>query len=77
VVSEGAGTAFDPEIVAVFRTVVVPYPVGSEVALADGTIGVVTDVPADSPDRPVVRLPRSGGGWVEEQVDLTAVAAAA
>src|SRR4051812_22486635 len=68
----GAGSAFDPDVVAVFRRLVAPFPVGSEVALPDGTRGVVAAVPPDRPACPVVRLPRAGGGYVEERVALAA-----
>jgi HD-GYP domain-containing protein (c-di-GMP phosphodiesterase class II) len=68
----GSGTAFDPDVVAVFRRLVAPFPVGSEVTLPDGTVGVVADVLPDRPACPVVRLPRSGGGYVEERVALAA-----
>src|SRR4051794_40273542 len=41
VIVDGAGTMFDPAIVDVFQQVVPPFPVGSEMALPDGTVGVV------------------------------------
>ena len=41
---EGSGTQFDPEVVAAFRKVVAPYPVGSEITLADGSRGIVASV---------------------------------
>ena len=72
VILDGAGKVFDPEIVAVFRRLVSPFPVGSEVTLSDGTVGVVADVPPDRPACPVVRLPRAGGGYVEHRVALAA-----
>jgi HD-GYP domain-containing protein (c-di-GMP phosphodiesterase class II) len=58
IVLEGAGRAFDPEVVDVFRRVVSPYPPGTEVELSDGSRGVVASVPPDKIDRPVVRV-----GW--------------
>jgi HD-GYP domain-containing protein (c-di-GMP phosphodiesterase class II) len=66
VILSGRGTAFDPEVVDLFRRVVLPYPVGTELVLADGTIGVVASVESGDPHRPVVRFP-SG----ERTVDLT------
>jgi HD-GYP domain-containing protein (c-di-GMP phosphodiesterase class II) len=61
VITEGSGTAFDPEVVATFRRVVFPYPVGTEVPLADGRIGVVSSVDPDNPDMPVVRVDGPSG----------------
>jgi HD-GYP domain-containing protein (c-di-GMP phosphodiesterase class II) len=55
---EGAGTAFDPEVVSVFRRVVAPYPPGSEITLVDGSRGVVVSFPHGRPDEPRVRV-----GW--------------
>jgi len=68
VIAAGAGTAFDPEIVQIFLSLVVPYPVGSEVELGDGRVGVVVDVPADDPERPLLRVPRDGGGFDQLQL---------
>jgi HD-GYP domain-containing protein (c-di-GMP phosphodiesterase class II) len=56
VVDEGCGTAFDPEVVTVFRQVVAPFPAGSEVELSDGRRAVVVAVPPDALDRPLVRV---------------------
>ncbi len=58
VIVDGAGTAFDPEIVEVLRSVVVPYPPGSEVMLSDGRRGVVAAVAPTDGERPLVRI-----GW--------------
>jgi HD-GYP domain-containing protein (c-di-GMP phosphodiesterase class II) len=55
VIARGAGTAFDPGVVRVFRRLVMPYPLGTEVALPDGRIGVVASVDPDSPYEPLVR----------------------
>ncbi len=65
VVLEGSGTAFDPQVVDVFSRVVVPYPPGYEVDLADGRRGVVIDVDLDEVYRPLVRV-RNDDGSVEE-----------
>jgi len=65
VIESGVGTAFDPEVAAVFSKVVVPYPPGYEVDLADGRRGVVVDVDMTSPLTPRVRV-RNDDGSVEE-----------
>ncbi len=70
IVSEGSGTAFDPTIVAVFRRLVLPYPVGTEVTLPDGRIGVVAVADPDRPLEPVVRVEGD-----ELRIDLREVAA--
>jgi HD-GYP domain-containing protein (c-di-GMP phosphodiesterase class II) len=52
-ISEGAGSAFDPEIASVFADVVSPHPPGSEIELPDGRLGVVAAVDENGP---VVRV---------------------
>jgi HD-GYP domain-containing protein (c-di-GMP phosphodiesterase class II) len=56
VVEAGVGSAFDPEVVDVFRRVVPPFPPGIEVELTDGRRGVVSRVPTGKIDRPLVRV---------------------
>src|SRR4051812_16416022 len=56
VVEGGVGTAFDPEVVDVFRRVVPPFPPGSEVELSDGRRGAVARVSMGTINRPVVRV---------------------
>ncbi len=65
VIERGAGTHFDPESVGVFSRVVMPYPPGYEVELADGRVGVVVDVDTSTPYEPKVRV-RNDDGTVEE-----------
>jgi HD-GYP domain-containing protein (c-di-GMP phosphodiesterase class II) len=65
VILEGSGTVFDPEVVEVFRRLVLPYPVGVELQFADGTTGVVARVEPSDPHRPLVRFPTG-----ERVVDL-------
>ena len=65
VVTSAAGTQFDPEVVAVFRRLVFPYPVGSEIVLANGTTGVVAEIDPDDPERPLIRFADA-----ERHVDL-------
>jgi HD-GYP domain-containing protein (c-di-GMP phosphodiesterase class II) len=64
-------TAFDPDVVATFRGVVSPYPVGTEVRLADGRTGVVAQVDPETPDVPLVRV-ADGDGSIELHVDTGA-----
>jgi HD-GYP domain-containing protein (c-di-GMP phosphodiesterase class II) len=59
---EGAGTAFDPEVVAAFKKVVAPYPIGTEITLADGRRGIIAKVPFQAPDKPVVRMTHAADG---------------
>jgi HD-GYP domain-containing protein (c-di-GMP phosphodiesterase class II) len=72
----GAGTAFCADVVRHFRAIVMPYPVGHEIELPDGRIGVVSAVDPTQPDRPTVRI-RSGGRVEELEVDMAAAHRAA
>ena len=58
----GAGTDFDPEVVAMFKRSVAPYPPGNEIVLEDGRRGVVVSVPEDHLDRPRIRIGWDTGG---------------
>src|SRR3954471_6862860 len=62
IVLDGAGRAFDPDVVDVFRRVVTPYPPGVEVELGDGRRGVVVSVPQKDLTRPLVRVGWEAGG---------------
>jgi len=57
---EGAGTAFDPDVVESFKRVVAPYPPGSEIVLDDGRRAVVVTMENRRFDQPRVRV-----GWDE------------
>jgi HD-GYP domain-containing protein (c-di-GMP phosphodiesterase class II) len=72
VVADGAGTQFCPTVVAHFRQVVFPYPVGHEIELPDGRTGVVAGVDPADPERPRVRVADPGGTVDEITVDLRA-----
>ena len=72
VISRGSGTAFDPLMVATFRRLVFPYPVGSEVALPDGRVGVVRAVDPERPGVPLVRVDDGAGGMTEVELDPAA-----
>src|SRR3954462_8794305 len=62
IVLDGAGRAFDPDVVDVFRRVVTPYPPGVEVELGDGRRAVVVSVPQKDLTRPLVRIGWEAGG---------------
>jgi HD-GYP domain-containing protein (c-di-GMP phosphodiesterase class II) len=67
---EGAGSEFDPEVVAAFRKVVAPYPVGTEITLRDGRSGIVASLSASAPDRPVVRITHDAEGRLVDPVEI-------
>jgi len=46
----------DPGLVRKFTKLVVPYPIGTLVKLSNDEIGVVEDIDADFPMRPVIRV---------------------
>jgi len=58
----GAGTLYDLSKIELFRDKVAIYPIGMLVGLNGGEIGVVVDVNAASPQRPVVRVLYDGEG---------------
>lgn len=62
VVREGAGSAFDPEIVETFLKVVPPYPPGIEVELDDGRRGIVSAVTPPRLERPRIRISAGADG---------------
>jgi response regulator RpfG family c-di-GMP phosphodiesterase len=65
---DGRGTAFDPEVVDVFRRVVLPYPPGFDIVLHDGRAGVVARADPYEPHRLAVRVAEARGP-VEVTVD--------
>jgi HD-GYP domain-containing protein (c-di-GMP phosphodiesterase class II) len=71
VIRSGAGTQFDPGIVDHFCRIVMPYPIGGEVDLADGRTGVVSAVDPAHPYRPTVRIDDSSGTIDEVVLDLS------
>ncbi|MCI3925152.1 HD-GYP domain-containing protein [Paenibacillus sp. TRM 82003] len=52
----GADTLYDVDKIETFRDKIAIYPLGMLVALNTGEIGVVVDINATSPQRPVVRV---------------------
>ena len=73
IIEQGDGTDFDPEVVAIFSRVVMPFPVGSEVDLADGRTGLVSDVDPRVPYEPTVRVMNPNGSISEIERALLAV----
>jgi HD-GYP domain-containing protein (c-di-GMP phosphodiesterase class II) len=71
IIADGAGTAFDAEVVEVFRRLALPYPPGIEIELADGQVGVVAEVEPAHPAAPVVRF-AGAAGPVQRPVDMRA-----
>ncbi len=77
IIREGAGGQFCHDAVRHFRAVVMPYPVGHEIELADGRTGVVSAVDPEAPDVPTVRVRTAAGAIEELTVDLEPKLAAA
>jgi HD-GYP domain-containing protein (c-di-GMP phosphodiesterase class II) len=69
-IRDGAGTQFDPEVVAAFCEVIAPYPPGSEITLSDGSQAVVVSVPAGRLELPLVRVFRDGTGEEIHPVEI-------
>jgi HD-GYP domain-containing protein (c-di-GMP phosphodiesterase class II) len=57
-----SGTAFDPDLVEVFRRVVAPYPVGTAVLLSSGQRGLVAQNHPQDGTRPTVRITHGAEG---------------
>jgi HD-GYP domain-containing protein (c-di-GMP phosphodiesterase class II) len=74
VIREGTGTQFCPEVARHFAAIVMPYPVGHELQLPDGRVGVVSAVDPDSPETPTVRV-LDDGSVSEFVVDMSETAA--
>ncbi len=51
-----AGVEFDFQMVELFGKRVVPYPIGTEVQLSNGCIGIVGSIHELIPSRPVIRI---------------------
>jgi HD-GYP domain-containing protein (c-di-GMP phosphodiesterase class II) len=61
-IREGAGCDFAPEVAAAFCEIIPPYPPGSEMRLADGSVAVVLSVAPGFADLPRVRIHRDAEG---------------
>jgi hypothetical protein len=68
-IEDGAGSRFDPALVAHFLALVPPYPVGHELVLGDGRSAVVVQ-PSRDRLRPTVRLRSAGGATAELIADM-------
>jgi HD-GYP domain-containing protein (c-di-GMP phosphodiesterase class II) len=64
IIREGSGAQFCEDVVRHFRAIVLPYPLGHEIELPDGRLGVVAACDPDDPDHPTVRV--LGAAGVEE-----------
>lgn len=54
IINAGAGTQFDPKVVAAVNKIIVPYYIGSAVRLDNGQAGAVLRINSVEPARPVV-----------------------
>jgi HD-GYP domain-containing protein (c-di-GMP phosphodiesterase class II) len=75
VIREGVGGQFCPEVARHFAAIVMPFPVGHELTLPDGRVGVVSEVDPASPETPTVRV-LEHGSVSEFAVDMSETAAA-
>jgi HD-GYP domain-containing protein (c-di-GMP phosphodiesterase class II) len=66
---DAAGTTYDPAVVAAFQGVVARNPLGTDVTLADGRVGVVAGIDLAEPLKPTVRV-YEGSSVVELTADL-------
>lgn len=64
----GAGTLYEQDLLEVFRDRIAVYPVGVTVKLNTGEIGVVVDLNAMMPQRPIVRILYDAEGQALKQV---------
>jgi HD-GYP domain-containing protein (c-di-GMP phosphodiesterase class II) len=70
IISEGVlGGGFDRAVVNSFRRVCMPFPLGTEVVVDDGSLGVVSAIDPEEPWMPTVRR-MHGGEIAEVAVDL-------
>ena len=70
----GADTLYSIDKIRVFRDKIAVYPLGSTVKLHTGELGVVVDINASSPHRPIVRILEDANGQELKQyyeIDLS------
>jgi len=72
-ITSKAYTCFDPEVIKVFKSVIVPYPVSTGVILSDGRIGIVSKINETIPNRPIVRIIDTENNKIIEEIDLSKV----
>lgn len=65
-----AGTHFHGEFVEAFCELMGVYPIGSTLKLRSGKIGLVVDVHAEEPERPLVRVLRGANGRRAPRLEL-------
>lgn len=65
-----ANKQFDGELVEAFIEMMGDYPIGSTLKLASGRIGLVVDVHAEAPSRPLVRLLQTAEGRKPHGLEL-------
>jgi HD-GYP domain-containing protein (c-di-GMP phosphodiesterase class II) len=71
VIVAGAGTAFDPDVVDIFRRTVAPTPPGDEIIMPDGSRGIVVSVPEYDLEHPLVRVTHDRNGDPVEPFEIT------
>ncbi|MDR1754054.1 MAG: HD-GYP domain-containing protein [Eubacterium sp.] len=77
------GTFFDIKIVEAFKQKIVPFPVGTSVALSDGTVALVMENFEGYSQRPTVKVFMKNNEWIdpyilnlkEESFNITVVSA--
>jgi HD-GYP domain-containing protein (c-di-GMP phosphodiesterase class II) len=70
IITEGAGTQFDPAVVEHFKRVVMPYPVGYTLQLKNGAEAVVAAVDPDRPNWPVLRYRDASGALMQSPIQV-------
>jgi hypothetical protein len=61
---------FDPDVVAMFRSSVAPYPPGTRVVLSDGYCALVKEVRPDAVATPIVRVVMDPSGALVPMLEI-------